>query len=57
MGDAADQALERAEQEMEHFERYKDAPMAVQYEEGLIDENGNTIGNPFFPSSPPGWPF
>ena len=47
MGDGADQALERAAEECEHFERFRDSSPARQYEEGLTDESGALIGNPF----------
>ena len=53
MGDMADYALDIAARQEEHYERYKDAPLAVQYEEGIIDEHGFTIGDP---SSYPGLP-
>ena len=46
MGDGADQALERAAEECEHFERFRDSSPERQYEEGLIDETGSVIGNP-----------
>ena len=46
MGDMADFALDHSWSEVEHYERYKDAPLDVQYEEGIIDEYGLTIGNP-----------
>lgn len=42
----ADQALERAAEECEHFEKFKDSSQSIQYEEGLIDESGSIIGNP-----------
>ena len=42
----ADFALDNAMDEIEHYETYKDAPMEVQYEEGIIDENGALIGMP-----------
>jgi len=47
MGDGADMALDNAFDDMEHYERFKDAPLFVQYEEGLIDEMGATIGEPW----------
>lgn len=47
MGDMADFALEAACDEDEHFMKYQDAPMETQYEEGLIDEYGALIGNPY----------
>ncbi len=46
MGDAADQALERAQRDIEHFDKFQDADLATQYEEGIIDETGSIIGNP-----------
>lgn len=46
MGDGADQTLERAAEECEHFDKFQDADPAIQYEEGLIDETGSIIGNP-----------
>ena len=42
----ADFALECSHREVEHYDRYKDASLATQYEEGIIDEYGSTIGNP-----------
>ena len=55
MGDGADFALERAEAEYEHFERYRDAPMHIQYDEGIIDERGQIIGDPFSYPGPTGF--
>lgn len=46
MGDMADFALENAWDDIEHYEKFKDEPQPEQYEEGIIDENGCTIGNP-----------
>ena len=46
MGDMADFALGIAQRQVEHYERYKDAPLHEQYDEGIIDEQGITIGNP-----------
>ncbi len=46
MGDAADQALERAERECELFDKLQDAPFHEQYDAGIIDETGSIIGNP-----------
>lgn len=46
MGDMADFTLELASNEEEHYQKFRDAPLSVQYEEGLIDEYGNTIGIP-----------
>ena len=43
----ADFALDCAADDVEHFEQYQDAPLSVQYEEGIIDEHGVLIGNPF----------
>lgn len=48
MGEMADLAIERAFAEAEHYEKYKYSNHATQYEEGLIDEYGATIGNPRF---------
>lgn len=42
----ADFALETHWKEVEHYEKHKDDPIDKQYEEGLVDENGVTIGNP-----------
>ena len=47
MGDMADFALEDAWDEVEQFEQYKDSNINIQYEEGLINEVGALIGNPF----------
>lgn len=46
MGDGADQALERAAEECEHFNRFQDSSPAIQFDEGIIDETGSIIGNP-----------
>ncbi|PHS13511.1 MAG: hypothetical protein COA78_07165 [Blastopirellula sp.] len=46
MGDMADYALDMADAQLEHYERYKDADLATQYDEGIIDEHGATIGIP-----------
>ena len=46
MGDMADFALSNASDEDEHYTRYRNAPLHTQYEEGIIDERGCTIGNP-----------
>lgn len=46
MGDAADQTLEKAQKEVEHFNRFQDSPPSVQFDEGIIDETGSIIGNP-----------
>lgn len=46
MGDMADYYLGVACNQLVHYERYKDAPLAVQYEEGLIDEHGISLGDP-----------
>lgn len=54
MGEMADFALDNAFEEMAHYERNKDKPIDKQYEEGLVDENGVTIGNPnSYPAVPP----
>ena len=47
MGEMADFAIDSHFEEEAHYERYKDAPIHVQYEEGLIDEHGGTIGRPW----------
>ena len=41
MGEFADMALERAEMEVEIYDRYRYSNPATQYEHGLIDEYGN----------------
>lgn len=46
MGQGADDALERAAEECDHFERFRDSSPAIQYEEGLTDESGSIIGRP-----------
>jgi hypothetical protein len=46
MGDMADFALDAADRQLEHYHRYEDAPLHIQYDEGIIDEYGATIGNP-----------
>ena len=46
MPDMADFALERAEEEVMHFQRFENAPLHVQYDDGLIDEYGDVICNP-----------
>lgn len=46
MGDGADMALNAAMDDYEHYERYKDAPLHIQYEEGIVNEMGGIIGNP-----------
>jgi len=48
MGEMADFVLDCAMDEDEHYDRFKDAPFSEQYEEGIIDENGVSIGNPTF---------
>lgn len=45
MGEMADFAIDGGMDELDHYERFKDADQATQYEEGLIDECGITIGN------------
>ena len=52
MGEMADFALEQAAQDEEHYERFKDAPLSEQYEEGIIDELGATIGQPWITPYP-----
>ena len=47
MGEMADYELEIAFNQQEHYERYKDEDVATQYDEGLIDEDGFTLGNPY----------
>lgn len=54
MGDMADQALERAAQECELFDKLQDAPFHEQYDAGLIDESGSVIGNPSSRPAPQG---
>ncbi len=49
MGDMADFALDCAMDEYEHYERYKNSDLNTQYEQGLIDETGATIGVPMAP--------
>jgi len=46
MGDGTDMAIEHAWDDCEQYGSYEDAPQHIQYEEGLIDEMGGTIGNP-----------
>ena len=46
MGEMSDFALENSFRELEHYERYKDSSLTTQYEEGIIDEYGITVGNP-----------
>jgi len=46
VGEMADFSIDASMDEMDHYERFKDADQATQYEEGLIDEYGATIGNP-----------
>jgi len=46
MGDMADYALDCGWNDFEHFTKYEHASDSVRYEEGLIDEYGNTYGNP-----------
>lgn len=46
MGDMADDALSHACDEDEAYLRYRYAPIAEQYERGMVDEYGVTIGNP-----------
>jgi len=47
MGDGADDALERGFDDLEEYEKYKDSDLVTQYEHGLIDELGATIGQPW----------
>ena len=46
MGDMADFTLEHVMDDVEHYEKFRDASLSVQYEEGLIDEYGVIIGKP-----------
>lgn len=46
MGEMADFALDAASMELDHYYRYKDASLTTQYEEGIVDEYGVTVGNP-----------
>lgn len=46
MGEMADFELDIAFEQQEHYEKHKNAQIDKQYEEGLVDENGVTIGNP-----------
>ncbi len=46
MGDMADFYLDIAFQQVEHYSRYQDADLQTQYDEGIIDELGATIGDP-----------
>ena len=48
MGEMADLAIQYGMDDEEHYEAFKDADVATQYEEGLIDERGVRIGNPNF---------
>lgn len=45
MGEMADYAIDQAFEQLEHYYKYKGAPLHIQYEEGLIDENGAPIGD------------
>jgi hypothetical protein len=47
MGEMADFALDCAFEDYEHYERYKNSPLWTQYDEGIIDEYGATIGEPW----------
>lgn len=47
MGDMADFALDCAWEQTEHYEKYKESPLSVQYDEGLVDEIGVMISAPF----------
>lgn len=44
-GDMADFTNEHIEIDVEHAEKYRDAPLNVQYDEGLIDETGAPINS------------
>jgi hypothetical protein len=48
MGEYADDAIARGLEELDHFERFKDATFQEQYDEGLVDEMGNLFGDPAF---------
>lgn len=48
MGEMADLSIEHGMDDMDHYEAFKDADPATQYEEGIIDECGHRIGNPSF---------
>lgn len=52
MGEMADFALQEIEKQYEHYEKYKDAPLHEQYDEGLIDEHGITNGTPWGTPTP-----
>ena len=53
MGEMADFCNERIEESVWHAEKYSNAPLNVQYEEGLIDESGAPItGKKYKPSGP-----
>jgi hypothetical protein len=43
MGEMADFALEGAAEQESHYYRHQDAPLQVQYDEGLIDEHGASL--------------
>ena len=47
MGEMADFAIDNAFADMEHYDKYSSADLATQYDEGLIDELGVTIGEPW----------
>lgn len=40
MGDYADDALDRALNDVMHYDNFQDAPEDIKYEKGLIDELG-----------------
>jgi len=47
MSDMADFSIDNSFNEIYYYEKYSDAPLQVQYDEGLIDELGVTIGAPW----------
>ena len=53
MGDMADFTNEHIEIDVERAEKYRDAPLSVQYDEGLIDEAGAPV-NSFRKKKPSG---
>lgn len=46
MGDMADMAIDNAFNDIEEYGKYCDEDLETQYEHGIIDESGATIGNP-----------
>lgn len=47
MSEMADFAIDNAFAEEEHFDRYSRSDLATQYDEGIIDERGVIIGEPW----------